>query len=92
MAVLEEKGVILGRGMGYIFLDDDAYLLDCAVELIEVDLALVVDVEKLKALGQEALLALRRGTLLHYLGSHFALKTRKEAKLDHVEKWICITL
>jgi hypothetical protein len=57
-----------------LLLDDDSNLLDSAVELVEGDLALVVDVEELEALSQESLLTLVGRALLRDLRSHLSLK------------------
>ena len=63
------------EGMAYRFLDDDANLLNGAVELVEVDSALVVDVEELEALLQETFLPLVLGALLGDLGPEVDLKS-----------------
>jgi len=41
---------VLRKGKKYILFDDDSYLLNGSVELVEVDFTLVVDVEEFKAL------------------------------------------
>jgi hypothetical protein len=60
----------------YILLNDHSHFLYGPGELIEVDLSLVVDVEKLESLGQETVLLLVCGALLDKFGLQLTLKAR----------------
>ena len=62
------------RKVTYIFLNDDAHLLDGAAELVEGNLAFVVDVEELEGLRQEGILLLIGGALLDQLSPQFSLE------------------
>lgn len=58
----------------YLLFNDDSNLLNSAIELIEGDFSLVVDIEELEALGQESFLTLVGWALLRDLSSHLVLK------------------
>jgi hypothetical protein len=58
-----------------MFLDNDSYLFNCTIELIEADGPAVVNIEELEAFSEVTLFSLRLRTFLSDLGPQFCLET-----------------
>lgn len=61
----------------YLFLNDNTDLLNCSVELINVDFTFIVNVKEFKTFCKETFFTLVRWAFLHDLGFHLSLETTR---------------
>jgi hypothetical protein len=64
-----------------MFLNNNTYLFDCAIELIEADGPKIVNIEEFEALSEVSFFGLRLRAFLSDLGPQIGLKS-----IDHQER------